>query len=428
MSNLSKRLPLGVLYVDDEVKALHYFREAFEEDFPVFTAENAADGYRILLENPDRIAVLVTDQRMPGENGVELMEKARLLNPNQVRILVTAYTDYKTAVDAVNAGHAFRYLHKPWEPEELLGAIRHGLRYYEAVTEREALLKEKADMLRQMIMGDRVAGMGILAEGLNHHLRNALTVIRAFIELAPHKLAEELNGAQPRDHVFWGEWQGQSMSQMDRIQRLLTHLSAASQTKSLPRLDRVQVKDVLSEAIQRYSTALLDRGLSVGVEIESDLPTLTVNKERFQQMWHLLLTQALIDLEDGQDLLIDVGFDESLLPGGQVVMRIADTGDWSKSEEPAHLFHPFFVRANQPNEFGVNMMACYVIVHLHGGTIEAKPRKPYGIEIEIRFPCQPAERLESEEDFFQRFIQNEKRWRTREQPEVDFSSAAAVAV
>ena len=111
MSTPPSNTRYGVLYVDDELKALQYFREAFEDDFIIFTASNAWDGYQILVDHKDKIGLLLTDQRMPGESGVELMEKARQLNPNIVRILVTAYAEYQTAVDAVNSGHACRYLH-----------------------------------------------------------------------------------------------------------------------------------------------------------------------------------------------------------------------------------------------------------------------------------------------------------------------------
>ena len=134
--------PYAVLYVDDEPNALKYFTQCFEDEFVIYTASNAWDGYQILQQHAEDIGVLITDQRMPGENGVELLEKARKLNPNLVRILVTAYAEYQTAVDAVNEGRAFRYLHKPWDPEELSAIVRHGLQYYTALVEREQLLSE----------------------------------------------------------------------------------------------------------------------------------------------------------------------------------------------------------------------------------------------------------------------------------------------
>ena len=425
MSSPPSNSRFAVLYVDDELKSLHYFREAFEDEFEIFTASNAKEGYEILVSQGHRIGVLLSDQRMPGENGVELLERAKRLNPNLVRILITAYADYQTAVDAVNSGHAFRYLHKPWDPAELSSTVQHALRYYETLREREQLLESKHTGVRKAIMSDRVAAMGVLAEGLNHHVRNALTVIRAFIELAPQKLAEEVSGHQPHDSAFWTDWQGQALSQMDRIQSLLSHLSAASHAKRLQRSDPVHLVDVLSEVINRFGDALTERGINVNIEIEKDLPDILVHKERFLQLWQLIFTQCLTDLDHGDEFAIDACFESHPQHAGELVMRVRDSADWPERGRASQLFDPFFVRNGQPNEFGVNMMASYVIVHLHGGSIEARQLEPKGLEMEIRIPMDPPEHIESEEDYFQKLLEHEERWRAREQAEAPSTGWAA---
>ena len=267
------------------------------------------------------------------------------------------------------------------------------------------------------MMSDRVASMGILAEGLNHHVRNALTVIRAFIELAPQKLAEEVTGHQPHDDSFWHGWQSQALSQMDRIQTLLSHLSAASHAKRVPRTDFVHLLDILSDSINKYSDALTSRGIDVSVEVDKDLPGLVVNKERFQQLWHLILTQALIDLKEGDSLSIEASHSSVTGKPEQIVFRVRDDADWPDRERTSNVFDPFFVRSGQPNEFGVNMMACFVIVHLHGGTIEAYPIEPVGLELEIQIPIEPPSRIESEAEFFKVLSDHEERWRYRESPQ-----------
>jgi len=250
----TQRSPYHILYVDDEEKALHYFKEIFGDEYTIHIANNAAEGYRILQQHGAQIGLLLTDQRMPGASGVELMEHAVKLNPNLVRILVTAYADYQAAVDAVNSGRCFRYLHKPWNPEELEVVIKHALDYYHALVERERLLSEKADTVRHMLSADKVSGMGILAEGLNHHLRNALTVVRAFIDLAPMKLMEETGGTHPRDPSFWIDVQNQAQSQIERIQSLLSRLAEGSHAKRIERFESCAFNSVLEEMIGMLSS------------------------------------------------------------------------------------------------------------------------------------------------------------------------------
>ena len=81
----------AVLYVDDEEKSLRGFERAFQDQFRILTAPTALEGLRLLEAHKDDIGVLMTDQRMPGEKGVWLLEKARQLRPRIIRILATAY-------------------------------------------------------------------------------------------------------------------------------------------------------------------------------------------------------------------------------------------------------------------------------------------------------------------------------------------------
>src|SRR2546426_11157877 len=92
----------AILYVDDEEKSLKAFTRAFSEQFRILTAANAQDGLKLLEAHAAEIGLLMTDQRMPGEKGVWLLERARTLNPGIVRILATAYSDLEAAINAVN--------------------------------------------------------------------------------------------------------------------------------------------------------------------------------------------------------------------------------------------------------------------------------------------------------------------------------------
>src|SRR5216110_2951622 len=109
----------AILYVDDEEKSLKYFARAFEDQFRILTAPNAQAGLQLLEKHADDIGLLMTDQRMPGEKGVWLLEKARQLRPRTIRILATAYSDMDAAIAAVNTGAIYKYVTKPWEPPQL---------------------------------------------------------------------------------------------------------------------------------------------------------------------------------------------------------------------------------------------------------------------------------------------------------------------
>ena len=89
MDNYYDYKKFAILYVDDEEKSLKNFTRAFGESFRIFTAPNAQEGFSLLEKHKDEIGVLMTDQRMPGEKGVWLLEKTRQLQPRIIRILVS---------------------------------------------------------------------------------------------------------------------------------------------------------------------------------------------------------------------------------------------------------------------------------------------------------------------------------------------------
>src|SRR5688572_7608129 len=137
----------AILYVDDEEKSLKYFARAFQDQFRIFTATNAQDGFALLNQHKDEIGILITDQRMPGEKGVQLLEKARQLRPKIIRMLATAYSDIDAAVDAVNSGAIYKYVNKPWDVAPLEEILRRALEFFMVQRERDQLLKEKLSVL-----------------------------------------------------------------------------------------------------------------------------------------------------------------------------------------------------------------------------------------------------------------------------------------
>src|SRR5205823_7803297 len=157
----------------------------------------AAEGLKILEEHKDDIGLLMTDQRMPGEKGVWLLEKARQLRPRIVRILATAYSDMEAAIAAVNTGSIYKYVSKPWDPPQLEITLKRGLEFFMVQNERDQLLREKMSVLHNMMIADRIVSLGLLAAGLSHHIRNSLVAVKRFLDLAPAKMQAEtmdLNG------------------------------------------------------------------------------------------------------------------------------------------------------------------------------------------------------------------------------------------
>ncbi|MBF8268402.1 MAG: Response regulatory protein [Gammaproteobacteria bacterium] len=176
-----------ILYVDDEEKSLKYFSRYFSRDYKILTAISTAEARAILDEKATEIGVLISDQRMPVEKGVELLKYSRETYPHIVRLLTTAYSELNDAIEAVNRGEIMRYIPKPWDINFLELEIRQALRYFILNQEREQLRREKLSVIQRVMSFNRAKDLIILSAGMTH-IRNAVHAIRACLLQLPENL------------------------------------------------------------------------------------------------------------------------------------------------------------------------------------------------------------------------------------------------
>jgi putative two-component system response regulator len=140
----------SVLFVDDEENILSSVGRIFSDSgIRIFTACSGPDAIHILRR--EDIAVLVSDNLMPGMKGIELFSKAREMSPDTVRVLMTAYADLQTAIDAINKGEVFRFIVKPWENEVLVATVGEGIGRYRLVRSLKAADEATLRSLAQTI-------------------------------------------------------------------------------------------------------------------------------------------------------------------------------------------------------------------------------------------------------------------------------------
>jgi two-component system probable response regulator PhcQ len=403
-----------ILYVDDEERSLKQFARVMEEHFKVLTATNAADGYRLLEEYRDEIGVLMTDQRMPGEKGVQLLEKARQLRPRIIRILATAYSDIDAAVDAVNTGAIYKYVSKPWEVEQLVQSLRRAMEFFVVQRERDQLLREKMAVLHNMMITDRVVSLGVLAAGLSHHIRNSLVAVRTFLDLAPAKLGEErVDLEQLRNPNYWCDFYEQVQTQVKRITDMLSELGTASAVVGTLFQDQVQLSAVMSVALARVAPELSKKRIQIENLIPENLPSMAVDQAKFYRLFELLIKDEAVSLPEGAAITLKARLLPATLAGEpEIEVEISDNGPGLPQEALRSLFDPFFIRADQPQEFGINLMAAYFITYHHGGRIQVKSGPLGGTIFLLTFATQPRVNVgpDGEHEFLEKVLMNETLW------------------
>src|SRR5712692_3510672 len=132
-----------ILVVDDEPEILFSLRGLLRREFEVSTAGSGQEAMEVLQQQP--IHVVMTDQRMPAMTGVELLSQVQGQWPDAIRMVFTGYSDIKAVIDAINQGHIFRYITKPWDPDELSAVLRQACEEYDRIVERKRLLVDLRD-------------------------------------------------------------------------------------------------------------------------------------------------------------------------------------------------------------------------------------------------------------------------------------------
>jgi two-component system, probable response regulator PhcQ len=414
MENIYNYKRFAILYVDDEERSLKNFTRAFEDQFRILTATNAQDGFKLLDEHRDDIGLLMTDQRMPGEKGVWLLEKARHLRPRIIRILVTAYADMDAAIAAVNTGAIYKYVTKPWDPPQLENTLKRGLEFYMVQRERDQLLKEKMSVLHNMMIADRIVSLGLLAAGLSHHIRNSLVAVKTFLDLAPAKMEEEkmdLNGLRNPD--FWKEYYHNVQGQIGKINGLLKDLWTASEKPAFEFSDRVQLHTVVGETLELLKEGFKAKGIQVENRIPDSLPTLNVDKPKFYRLFELLLKDEIASLPEGCRVTLTASRSNGVVAGPEeICVQVSDNGPGLPKESLRLVFDPFVVRSGSPMEYGIHLMACFFIVHHHGGRIDARSEQGQGTTFTLRLPTNPTQvqPAQDEQEFLQKVLLSETLW------------------
>lgn len=106
-----------ILFVDDEQQVLIALRALFRSKYEVVLANSAQQALNIISR--EKIDVIITDQRMPGMTGVNLLKQVKECNPNIIRMLLTGYSDQEAVLNSINEGEIFRFIRKPWDNNQI---------------------------------------------------------------------------------------------------------------------------------------------------------------------------------------------------------------------------------------------------------------------------------------------------------------------
>ncbi len=379
-----------LLVVDDEPDLVQSVKDLLRFDYRVLIATRAAEGIQIMQR--EKVHIVMSDQRMPEMTGVEFLKHLRDSHPETVRLLFTAYADLNAVTDAINQGNVYRYISKPWEPDELKSVLRQAVDYYDLQEERRRLILEVQEKNQQL-------------EIANEDLRRANELKRAFIRVASHELrtpltivmglselAKDTPGIKPPLADWMVQIHRASIRLNERVDLVVKMLLAERFEKPLQLRDTGLAK--LLHGASREVTSFVERRRQV-LEVDSaeTLGTVCVEADKLHDSIVQLLINAIKFTPDGGR--IHVGRRKAL--DGTTLISVADTGVGIDAEALPRIFEPFFTRfdvsrhSSGDYEFdrrglGLGLSMVKLFVEMHGGHINVTSELGKGSTFTIVLP------------------------------------------
>ncbi|MBI4658054.1 MAG: hybrid sensor histidine kinase/response regulator [Verrucomicrobia bacterium] len=376
---MSKLNEYVILYVDDEELSLKYFDKQFSKDFNVVTASSAVDGWDLIQKQAGRIGVLMSDQRMPGQTGVQLLEKVRYHFPHVIRILVTAYSDIDSAIAGVNAGAIYKYISKPWDVTDLRITLLRALEFYAVLTEKDQLLREKLSVLHQIVLCDRTKNLAVLAAGLSSHFRNALEAAQAFAFAIPPAAIAPVVEASAR-----GDAGRNIEAHLNRASRDISHMAEAMKAlaEEAPSFspEPLALETFLEPLAQMNSSS---QAHPVSVQIDAAAPRLRANPKQLTRLFALLVSHVSALAPAGARITVSAERAAESQGAERAKISVSDeSAEWT-SEQRTRLFAPFSSFDQGDDISGLDLAVCFFIVYHHGGRIKILGERSSKVAVEL---------------------------------------------
>jgi signal transduction histidine kinase len=380
-----------LLIVDDEVDVLESLRHQFHRTYRVLTA--ASGGQAVSLLNENQVQLILSDQRMPGMQGDALLSQARRLQPDAIRMLFTGYADIQAVINAVNEGHIFRYILKPWDTVELEGIIRQAAEQYNLLAERKRLIAELQAANAQLLQAnEELARAGQLKtafiEVASHEFNTPITLILGLTELL--KLANPNRADDEWEILHQITTSGRQLSRL--VTNMLTLLRAEDFRRTLKR-SPVELCNLIEGVVDQVRPFIHARQLHLQLSLAPDLGTFEVDADKMSAVLVNLLTNAIKFTPDQGQIELSAHLGE----GDEAWICVEDRGLGLEPQALKYLFQPFFTQfdpsRHSSGDFGFNkrglglgLSIAKQFVEMHGGRILAESAPERGTRITVRLP------------------------------------------
>ena len=379
-----------ILVVDDEPDVVQSVKDLLRLDYKVVGTTRPDEALSILEQQP--IDVVMTDQRMPEMTGVQFLSRVKGPCPEATRLLFTGYADIRAVIDAINEGHVYRYITKPWDPDELQAIIREACERHDLIVQRRELT-------------DQLEENNAMLQRANAELRNANDLKAAFIQVASHELRTplsilvgytELAARTAGGNGQGDDWLRRIRKATERLQHLVEQIISMLESDDFrAKLQRrsTDLAELLGEAAADVEPFVELRRQTLVRDWPDDVGVLDTDRVKMRDCLNHLLLNAIKFTPDGGAITLAarrLGVDD-------VEISVADTGCGMDDDFLQHYGEAFFTGYNvshhtsgtfEHGRRGLGLGASVVkrVVELHGGSVRVESRVGQGTKISLTLP------------------------------------------
>lgn len=381
-----------LLVLDDEADVVKSVQDLLRLDYRVLGATRASDAMELMRR--EEVHLVMTDQRMPEMTGVEFLRKIRGEYPEAIRLLFTGYADIRAVIDAINQGNVYRYITKPWDPDELQSIIKEAAERYDLIVERDKLFGMLQDQNRNL-------------EAVNAELKRSNDLKQAFIQVASHELRTPLTillgvtrlavDAAAQDPTL-RSWLTRIEHAGQRLQHLVSQIVdmlVAGRFETTVERKATDMGALLNQAADDVRPFIELRRQTLSVDVPADLGEAQVEVEKVRDSVNHLLLNAVKFTPDRGLIALSARPVED-----EVEIKVVDNGAGIDPACLGRLFEPFFtgfdVSRHSSGQYeygrkgiGLGLSVVKAFVQLHGGTIAASSEPGKGTTITLRLPRRP---------------------------------------
>jgi signal transduction histidine kinase len=370
----------SILIVDDEQENLNLLSAILENDYVLHRARDG-DAALDLLRKHD-VDMVLSDQRMPGLSGVDLLEKVREARPDCVRILITAYPDADNAIGAINRGQVKRYISKPFDPGELKTILAQEMEHLDLVRANRRLNQELGRMVEELFRANReLRDLNRLKDqflaNCSHELKTPLVSGMGYVEMLLSGGLGKVDERQEKGLRI-------AHRNLERLLGLIENLLALAKQKYRPEelaVTRFGLKGLLEECVESLKARSRKKSLRVRVSLPRKPPVVKADERKI----HSVLTNVLANAEKftPDDARIEV----RVAAGreGRCRVQVADNG--VGPEEPRGEIR-LFKSTSDPKYggLGIGLMLARQILQAHGCDIALERGRRGGAVVSFDLP------------------------------------------